>query len=70
MASVGRKVHWDEIRPGDLLFYDGDDDGTADHVDTYVGRLGDRFGRQQRRGSRSRTCPARGTRITSCTAAA
>jgi NlpC/P60 family len=37
MASVGRKIHWDEIRPGDLLFYDGDDDGTVDHVDTYVG---------------------------------
>ena len=37
MASVGRKILWDEIRPGDLLFYDGDDDGTVDHVDTYVG---------------------------------
>ena len=37
MASVGRKIHWDEIRPGDLLFYDGDDDGTVDHVDMYVG---------------------------------
>jgi NlpC/P60 family protein len=37
MASVGKKIHWDEIRPGDLLFYDGDDDGTVDHVDTYVG---------------------------------
>jgi NlpC/P60 family protein len=37
MASVGRKVRWEEIRPGDLLFYDGDDDGTVDHVDTYVG---------------------------------
>jgi len=37
MASVGRKIRWDEIHPGDLLFYDGDDDGTVDHVDMYVG---------------------------------
>jgi cell wall-associated NlpC family hydrolase len=26
-----------ELRPGDLMFYDGDDDGTVDHVDTYIG---------------------------------
>ena len=37
MASIGTKVRWDDIRPGDLLFYDGDDDGTVDHVDTYLG---------------------------------
>jgi hypothetical protein len=37
MASVGRRIHWFEIRPGDLLFYDGDDDGAVDHVDLYVG---------------------------------
>jgi cell wall-associated NlpC family hydrolase len=37
MASVGRRIHWFQIRPGDLLFYDGDDDGTVDHVDVYVG---------------------------------
>ncbi len=37
MASVGKRVRWDDIRPGDLLFYDGDDDGTIDHVDTYIG---------------------------------
>jgi hypothetical protein len=37
MASVGHEVAWDEIRPGDLLFYDGDGNGTVDHVDTYVG---------------------------------
>ena len=36
--GVGRsEIHWDEIRPGDLLFYDGDDDGKVDHVDMYVG---------------------------------
>lgn len=37
MASVERKIHWNEIRPGDLLFYDGDGDGDVDHVDLYVG---------------------------------
>jgi cell wall-associated NlpC family hydrolase len=37
MASVGERISWDEIRPGDLLFYDGNDDGTVDHVDVYVG---------------------------------
>lgn len=37
MASVGKKLKWDEKRPGDLLLYDGDHDGTVDHVDTYVG---------------------------------
>jgi hypothetical protein len=37
MAAVGKRLRWKEIRPGDLLFYDGDDDGTVDHVDTYLG---------------------------------
>jgi hypothetical protein len=37
MAAVGAKIPWEEIRPGDLLFYDGDEDGTVDHVDTYLG---------------------------------
>ncbi len=23
--------------PGDMVFYDGDDDGMVDHVDTYIG---------------------------------
>jgi cell wall-associated NlpC family hydrolase len=36
MASIG-KLKWDDIKAGDLLFYDGDGDGTVDHVDTYVG---------------------------------
>ena len=36
MATVGN-IAWDEIRPGDLLLYDGDGDGTVDHVDTYIG---------------------------------
>jgi hypothetical protein len=37
MAAVGGRVRWDELRPGDLVFYDGDDDGTVDHVNTYIG---------------------------------
>lgn len=37
MASIGR-IRWDDIRPGDLLFYDGDGDGTVDHVNTSLGR--------------------------------
>ncbi len=37
MAAVGGRVAWDELRPGDLLFYDGDGDGTVDHVNTYLG---------------------------------
>lgn len=37
MASVGARIPWEDIRPGDLLFYDGDDDGTVDHVDTFIG---------------------------------
>jgi hypothetical protein len=37
MASTGKRVRWDDIAPGDLLFYDGDDDGTVDHVDTFIG---------------------------------
>ena len=36
MATEG-EIAWDDIRPGDLLFYDGDGDGTVDHVDTYLG---------------------------------
>jgi NlpC/P60 family/S-layer homology domain len=37
MAAVGKRVRWDDKRPGDLLFYDGDDDGRVDHVDTFIG---------------------------------
>jgi hypothetical protein len=37
MASVGAERSWDALEPGDLLFYDGDDDGTVDHVNTYLG---------------------------------
>jgi hypothetical protein len=37
MAAVGGRVAWDDLKAGDLMFYDGDGDGTVDHVDTYVG---------------------------------
>jgi hypothetical protein len=37
MASVGTPRGWDEIRPGDVLFYDGNSDGTVDHVNVYLG---------------------------------
>jgi hypothetical protein len=37
MAAAGERVRWDDTRPGDLLFYDGNDDGTVDHVDTFIG---------------------------------
>jgi len=37
MASIGDPLTWGDIRPGDLLFYDGNDDGTVDHVNTYMG---------------------------------
>jgi len=37
MASIGDRKEWDELQPGDLLFYDGDDDGTVDHMNTYLG---------------------------------
>lgn len=31
------RLAYAELRPGDLMFYDGDGDGTVDHVDVYVG---------------------------------
>jgi len=38
MAASGGKVRFDDLRPGDLMFYDGNGDGVVDHVDTYIGR--------------------------------
>jgi len=32
-----RRVKYDDLRPGDPMFYDGDFNGTVDHVDTYIG---------------------------------
>lgn len=37
MADVGKKIAFEDLRAGDLMFYDGDGNGTVDHVDTYVG---------------------------------
>ena len=36
MATIG-KLPYDKLRPGDLMFYDGDGDGRVDHVDTFIG---------------------------------
>ena len=36
-GAVGRSKCDRAARPGDLMFYDGNDDGTVDHVDTYIG---------------------------------
>lgn len=36
MATVG-KLSYDQLRPGDLMFYDGNGDGRVDHVDTFIG---------------------------------
>ena len=37
MATAGKRVRWDDKRPGDLFFYDGNSNGTVDHVDTFIG---------------------------------
>jgi hypothetical protein len=38
MASApGPTIPWTEIRPGDLLLYDGNDDGVVDHVNVFIG---------------------------------
>ena len=31
------RLRYADLRPGDLMFYDGNGDGTVDHVDVYVG---------------------------------
>lgn len=36
MARYGR-LGYRQLLPGDLMFYDGNDDGTVDHVDVYIG---------------------------------
>jgi NlpC/P60 family/S-layer homology domain len=38
MASMApRRIRYSHLHPGDLMFYDGDRDGTVDHVDTFIG---------------------------------
>jgi hypothetical protein len=36
MAQTG-KLTYDQLQPGDLMFYDGDGNGRVDHVDTFIG---------------------------------
>jgi cell wall-associated NlpC family hydrolase len=36
MATMGN-LTYEELLPGDVMFYDGDGDGRVDHVDTYIG---------------------------------
>ena len=36
MATVGN-LSYDQLQPGDLMFYDGNGDGRVDHVDTFIG---------------------------------
>ncbi len=31
------RLRYRELRPGDMMFYDGSGDGVVDHVDTYIG---------------------------------
>jgi cell wall-associated NlpC family hydrolase len=31
------RLSYGDLRPGDLMFYDGDGNGVVDHVDTYIG---------------------------------
>jgi cell wall-associated NlpC family hydrolase len=36
MARTG-KLTYDQLQPGDLMFYSGDGNGVIDHVDTFIG---------------------------------
>jgi len=38
MAKAGESLHYAKARPGDLLFFDGNDDRTVDHVSVFIGR--------------------------------
>lgn len=38
MASSGRRLGYTAARAGDLMFFDGDGDGIADHVNVFLGR--------------------------------
>jgi cell wall-associated NlpC family hydrolase len=31
------RIRFGDLKPGDIMFYDGDGDGTVDHVDTFIG---------------------------------
>jgi cell wall-associated NlpC family hydrolase len=32
-----RRLRYGALEPGDLMFYDGDEDGVVDHVNVHVG---------------------------------
>jgi cell wall-associated NlpC family hydrolase len=36
-ANAPKRLRYADLEPGDLMFYDGDKDGTVDHVDTFIG---------------------------------
>ncbi len=38
-ADMARRaaLSYDQLQPGDMMFYDGDGNGVVDHVDTYIG---------------------------------
>jgi cell wall-associated NlpC family hydrolase len=36
-GDTARRIRFSDLHPGDVMFYDGNDDGTVDHVDTYIG---------------------------------
>jgi cell wall-associated NlpC family hydrolase len=36
-GATSNRLKYDELRPGDLMFYDGSGDGVVDHVDVFVG---------------------------------
>lgn len=36
-GATSKRLRYEDLKPGDLMFYDGDRNGTVDHVDLYVG---------------------------------
>jgi len=36
-AMAPQKIKFADLKPGNLMFYDGEGDGVIDHVDTYIG---------------------------------
>ena len=36
--AAPERVRYDDLQPGDLMFYDGDGDGVIDHANVFVGR--------------------------------
>jgi hypothetical protein len=37
MASQGKRISYKDAKAGDLMFYDGNNDGIVDHVDMFIG---------------------------------